>query len=209
MNEQAVDKTSVIRWKLRDVIVSVAIIIAVTALFHLWTKRQILFINCAAYLTWEVGLLLTMVIVPVAIIFGFYRQKLTEVNWKSKSLGKDIAFAVVTVGVLWLIASGFAIPYNMLTGRGYPSEFSQSLLFCQMMSMPHLLLFLLLMGLLLPISEEIFWRGFVYQALRKKMPLLPALLCQALPFAAYHFRSNVEFLRLFLVSLFIAIVLIK
>ena len=201
MNEQAVDKTSVIRWKLRDVIVSVAIMIAVNVLFHLWIKRQILFINHAAYLSWAVGLLLTMGIVPVAIIFGFYRQKLTEVNWKSKSLRKDIVFAFVAVGVLLLVMAGFAILCNMLTGRSYPSDFSQELLFCQMMSMPHLLLFLLFMGLLGPICEEIFWRGFVYQALRKKMPLLPALFCQALLFAASHFMFNVQLLKLFLLGL--------
>ena len=197
MTELTVNK---IRWTLRDVIVSAAVVMTVNGGFHIWAKQQI-FPNCTAYLLWEMALFLAMILVPIGIIFGFYRQNMAEINWRSRNLGRDAAFALITAVALFSVIFGLVIVCNMVTDSDYPSQVQRSLPFCQIMSLPQLLLFLLFLCLVGPVSEEIFWRGFVYQAFRKKISLVAAIVCQALLFAVYHFRSTERFLVVFFIGL--------
>jgi len=66
-------------------------------------------------------------------------------------------------------------------------------------SMRLLLIFSLFMGLVGPIFEEVFFRGFVYQAFRRKIGVVHGILLTSLIFAALH-GHWVAFLPIFLLA---------
>lgn len=60
-----------------------------------------------------------------------------------------------------------------------------------------LIISFLLVGVLAPISEEIYFRGFVYPAIRSRLEVLPAVLISSSFFGALHF----DLLRFFPLAL--------
>ncbi len=60
-------------------------------------------------------------------------------------------------------------------------------------------------GIIIPITEELLFRGLVFNELRKNIPLLPSILIQALIFGAFH-GNLTQFLYTFVMGIVLALV---
>jgi membrane protease YdiL (CAAX protease family) len=100
----------------------------------------------------------------------------------------------VVITVEFLIIGKAAIPPDVLEGIGGSGNLASSIAF------------LVLAVTLGPISEELFFRAFLYNALRLRMPSVVALILQALVFGAMHAYGIAHSIFAFLLGVGLALV---
>jgi membrane protease YdiL (CAAX protease family) len=122
-----------------------------------------------------------------------------------KKLFKELIHSVLLLlllgFILWLIDKMLAVTFNVEVQIpekwAWVSYAPNSIL---------LLLFLFLGFTLIPIGEEIYFRGFVYNVLKMRLPILIALVIQALVFTTIHGYNLINSFRIFVIGIFFAIV---
>ena len=109
---------------------------------------------------------------------------------KFDGLGKGFAWGLGLGLPLFVAALGVAYVSQEIFGPTTTDYVSQSMNSLTSTGIGGLLIFLLLFTLvvLAPVCEEIFFRGYLYPALRNRMGMQPAMLLNGLLFAAAHFE---------------------
>jgi membrane protease YdiL (CAAX protease family) len=125
----------------------------------------------------ELGLLL-----PVwALGVHKYRLPWSSVGFRRFDLARGLA-----LGCLFLLAAfGFNLVWGVILGV-FDLQVQPDMLPLFGGGIPGLLLALLAGGLVAPIAEEAFFRGYVFAGLRQHLGLLPAMLLSAALFALVH-----------------------
>jgi len=145
-------------------------------------------------------------ILIVAVVIYFvtrkYRQRLTSIGISLKDAWRNVLtgalayiavlplLAAVLFVVVWIIELiGFKPPVQPVVG-----------LFLEQKNLKLLIYMTIFVSLLGPIAEEVFFRGFVYKAMRGKLGVKVSLLLVGLAFALLH-ADLVAFLPIFVLGL--------
>lgn len=172
------------RWKLRDVVIGVALLVALRVAAN-WAPllknaepQWLIFVLALVVPQLYLILWPTLVVRMRGVKFNFRWPSPLHLLLES-GLGVFVAatmYAVVCAGVIGLrrILPDFAptspeVVEGFLGGEWY-----------------RIVLLLLFASLVAPVCEEIFFRGFLYDALRTRMPLAAAIVLQAVVFGAVH-----------------------
>ncbi|MEQ8785717.1 MAG: PDZ domain-containing protein [Pirellulaceae bacterium] len=176
--------TPLAQWKLRDVLISVGLLAAlrVAAFFadrlHGWTP------------SW--ALLLLAMILPQLFLFAWpmlllRRRGETLADRRPRREGwlLELMLGVVLAGgmLIVVIAAGNLLKWLAPDTSLRSQEIAESVLGGPWYK---LLLLLLFASVVAPICEETFFRGFLYDALRQRLPLVWAIVLQAVVFGAVH-----------------------
>lgn len=141
---------------------------------------------------------LSSVILYTLLLAGtFYSVKvrhgstLTALGLKLDGLGGSVAFGAMIGLPLFIAAIGLAYVSQLIfRNSNTPDTVSKSVTQITSGSVSSGLILLLIVTLvvLAPICEEIFFRGYLYPALRNRMDMLPAVIINGVLFAAAHFE---------------------
>lgn len=114
----------------------------------------------------------------------------TAIGLKLDGLGKGFAWGLGLGVPLFAAALGVAYVSQQIVGPTKTDYVSQSMDRLASSGVSGLLVFLLIFTLvvLAPVCEEIFFRGYLYPALRNRMSVQPAMVLNGLLFAAAHFE---------------------
>ncbi len=126
------------------------------------------------------GLLLTAIYLVVARRSGWYALGIRPASWQAFAVTPLLLFAgfagVIVINLtIALVRGGFENPQVEALSGGEP------------FSTPELLQMLVLVAVLVPIAEELFFRGMLYPLLRRQWGVSVAIVGSALLFAAAHF----------------------
>lgn len=103
-------------------------------------------------------------------------------GWKPFFLA--LAIVVGAIVALQLIAAGYSKVWELILGR--PMDQQLVSLFLKSETLLQLLGTLLIVGIAIPFYEEVFFRGFLYDALEKKWNTRVALIASSVVFALVH-----------------------
>jgi membrane protease YdiL (CAAX protease family) len=119
---------------------------------------------------------------------------------KLAGLGKGFAWGLGLGMPLFVGALGLAYLSQQITGPSNPTNLSRSMNQLATSGVGAAFVFLLVFTLvvLAPVCEEIFFRGYLYPALRNRMNMQPAMLLNGILFAAAHFEIVGFLPRMFL-----------
>src|SRR5262249_55880552 len=126
-----------------------------------------------------------------------------------RSLGRLLAEGLwaipILVGMFILIAVLSWLLSHFLDNAGPQSRLTESLSRQNELSAP--ILAVMILGVTAgPIAEEILFRGMLYSMLRQRIPVVLALVCQALVFAFLHFEQTANFIYLAFVGVLLGLV---
>lgn len=133
----------------------------------------------------------TILEMAVLIWFVGYAVRRAGSNWCDVGVAKPAGWAPLAIG----LAAGFVIYYLVgfcdyivsLIGGIRPNEHPVVAIVNEARNWKEMILPLVLSGLVVPVGEEIFFRGFAYPALRNRVGVRPAILLTGLVFALLHF----------------------
>ena len=186
MNTTTSSPPKTIRWGIWEVTTCVAL----AYLLSWWANRRV-YLEIYSILWWHAILQSVFILLPCIIIFGFCKQDISQVNWKPYRLIREIILSLIAF-VLLFAAYAFTILFlKALAGKDLTRSELEWLTHFRMMSTLEVYLFVLTTFLVGPISEELFFRGFVYQGLKTRLPVTLALVIQALLFSLIHIDRNV------------------
>ena len=136
---------------------------------------------------------------------GRYKQKLADLGVTVKNFFKNVFYGVAgyiaTGPVLVLVLLTIALVATRLKYHPPPQPILE--LFIKEKKTPVLVYMSIFVGILGPIAEEIFFRGFMYNAIKKKMGILCALTLSSFLFALLH-AHLVGFLPIMVLGLLLA-----
>ena len=115
------------------------------------------------------------------LCFLFYRDR----KRNPVTEGKKVPWK--RYGLLILFSVPFVLALNnllMVSGLMYVSETYQET--ATLLYMPSFPVQILCIGVIVPIVEELIFRGLIYRRLRERWPVFPAMLVSALLFGIYH-----------------------
>ena len=116
-------------------------------------------------------------------LFGERRVELADVGWGL--LAGVVALAVFAFGLGWILGR-----LADLLDQDLPTVQED---FRQLAGNPRAVPFLILgAGLFAPIAEEVLYRGMMFAALRKRLPVWPAAGISGLIFGVTHFESSLD-----------------
>jgi membrane protease YdiL (CAAX protease family) len=201
------DRASAFRrvpWRMSDILIGLGILLP-WRLVVSFDRQWLLSLPVWAY--WTVGIvpfLLWTLLFPIWIARRRSSVPLFVIP-RLRDCFKETAAAVVTwvaifvsvivvITVEFLIVGKAAIPPNVLEGIGGSGNLASSIAF------------LVLAVTLGPISEELFFRAFLYNAFRLRMPSVVALILQALIFGAMHAYGIAHSVFAFLLGVGLALV---
>jgi hypothetical protein len=130
-----------------------------------------------------------------------HKSTITALGLKMEGMWKGIAWGVGLGLPLFVGAIALAFASEKLLRDNAPDMVSKSVNEISSGTLSSVLVFLLFLTLvvLAPVCEEIFFRGYLYPALRNRMDRQPAMLLNGLLFAAAHFEI-IGFLPRFLLG---------
>lgn len=134
------------------------------------------------------GLVQTILLVGFVMGFALGRYKAPLVYLGFNRISRRVLLTVGLLGgcgVFCLVILMMALITIFLPHYPEPQPFAEVIL--KIRSWQELLVPLLLGGVLAPLGEEIYFRGFVYPVFRSHLGVLPAVLISAVFFAALHF----------------------
>jgi membrane protease YdiL (CAAX protease family) len=123
------------------------------------------------------------VLLPVILVLR-KRQPVIKSFLPTRRIGTDFGWGLelaLFIGIFNVLAIKRNLP--LIEAGQCPSHFRAAYSICNMRS---LILFVFGWGILPPIGEELFFRGFLYGALRRKIRPLGAVLISAVIFSAFH-----------------------
>jgi membrane protease YdiL (CAAX protease family) len=138
----------------------------------------------------------------VAVVAKKYRSKLSDMGLSMQRFGANLRIgfisylAIIPGFIAVLIVTG--IVSKFFSYEPPPQPVVE--IYLNENKHPHLLLFTLFVALVGPLIEEIFFRGFAYQAFRTRFGVTRAMLLSAFVFAALHLNL-VAFVPIFLLGL--------
>lgn len=132
-------------------------------------------------------------ILEMAVLMWFvgYAVRRAGSNWHDVGVAKPAGWAPLAIG----LAAGFVIYYLVgfcdylvsLIGGIRPNEHPVVAIVNEARNWKEMILPLVLSGLVVPVGEEVFFRGFAYPALRNRIGVRPAIVLTGLVFALLHF----------------------
>lgn len=141
-----------------------------------------------------------LVAIPLGLVYLLYRGTLADLGlqwsnrrpWRQFSLGVLIAVALLpindlveTVSSYWILESG-QVPFTPLM-RQLSEQASAIRLLTQIRAHPiPLVLMTLVIGVIGPIAEEVFFRGFAYGIFKRRCGVVGGIILSAILFSAIH-----------------------
>ena len=131
--------------------------------------------------------------------------------WRKVGLGVGLAVLLIPISDLietlssyWLLESG-KLPYAPQL-RELTEQMSATQILDQLRHQPVALIpMVLIIGIIGPIAEEVFFRGFAYRALKQRFGLWPGVVLSGLFFAAIH-GNPAALLPIFFIGMVLAVV---
>lgn len=146
-----------------------------------------------------------MLLFVLRMVIVKYRQPITALGLSMKELSKNVGIALYSyVGLLPLLSLVLFAAFILARIFDYnpPPEPVYELIF-QEERRPLLFLISLLIAVIGPVIEEIFFRGFLYAAIRKRYGITRAILLSSLLFSALH-TNLIGFLPILTLGIFLA-----
>lgn len=132
-------------------------------------------------------------ILEMAVLMWFvgYAARRAGASWRDVGVAKPTGWAPLAIG----LAAGFIIYYLVgfcdyivsLIGGIRPNEHPVVAIVNEARNWKQMILPLVLSGLVVPLGEEVFFRGFAYPVLRNRIGVWPAIILTGLVFALLHF----------------------
>ncbi|MGZ7134083.1 MAG: CPBP family intramembrane glutamic endopeptidase [Halobacteriota archaeon] len=118
----------------------------------------------------------------VAVVLGFYKEKLSSLGFTTNKLPKALLYGVVGFVLAFIVAGIVGYPIQQQFGVD-PTQEALS----QSAAVPGLLPIVFLSGVIIaPIAEEIVFRGYLYKAFRDRFKPSYAIVLSAALFSAIH-----------------------
>lgn len=196
MSERRDDYLDQIKWKFSDSLISLLIFIPLllALLIPLALLLGISSIPIPTTLeninTWSI---LVSYLLQVGVMFAlvwFFAIKLRRARWSELGLRPYGIFRSLLLAVVAFILTFISnIIYGLIASRFVSMEDLQSRVLKAILSgKVSLALLIPIVILIAPVVEEIFFRGFIYPAFRKKMGVAWGILLSSLVFALFHFE---------------------
>ena len=179
------DSFSKVNWSNKRLIVGLGSLIIYFPMLHLIVLPYLLGVNSNFYLifaTWVISAL-WMLLFP---IFCIYKDSLKI--WEV-SFSKIFKEAVVALGFLiaaLIITSTFNLVVENFIQRPLDNPWAG---FGKVQMNSELILLMTILFITAPVAEELFFRGFVYNALRQRFNVYICALIQATIFALFHYKN--------------------
>ncbi len=123
-----------------------------------------------------------LIILALLFLVCLFKKQSFKKRYSFKSMTNQqiyMSFAIAVAGVFLSIGINGSFDMASLDPSGY--EVTQNLL-----DPTNFALSLLIVGLFVPIVEELLFRGVIYRSLKENMPIVPVILLQAFFFGLYH-----------------------
>jgi membrane protease YdiL (CAAX protease family) len=158
---------------------------------------------------------LAMAAVVLFFVRGLYRESIEEAGLSGRGLGRGLALGAGVALLLIPVSDLMERLSSRLIVRAMPPAWEeawrslreltdiQKLLIEPLHSPLGLVALVLVVGILAPIGEEIFFRGFAHRALRTRLGVVLGTIASALLFAVIHV-SPVGLIPIFLIGLVLA-----
>lgn len=124
-----------------------------------------------------------------------HHSNLAAIGLKKEGAGRGVALGFGLGLPLFVVALGFAFVSNFLYNAFYKAIYNRPTpnQFMPQVNGPGasgwlLVILIFTLVVLAPVCEEIFFRGYMYPALRNRMSMQPAMIINGLIFAAVHFE---------------------
>jgi membrane protease YdiL (CAAX protease family) len=200
----AMSRFATVPWQFRDVVIGLLPL----AIYRTWVSFVDDSIGTVGQ--WLLTALL-IVIVLWALVFPLIiaRRRCPAWSWRPPSFGRMLIEAAWAVPLtIATIALSVAVAYALVWTGG--EDYATTDVFesaRQATSLPGLyVLWLILACTLGPISEEVFTRGFLQNALKAWLPSAAALAAQAVIFAALHPQPFANVVVIFFIGLFLGLI---
>ena len=209
--EKAVNRTELnIKWNAIDAIISVvflaAALIAVyfgsASIFTALSNRELLsenISNISFIILYGIQVLLMM---GTVWFFALYRRKagLRDLGLRYYSIGKTLWYTFISLIAIFIISFVYVYVMNSVLGIEAPASKIEVLVRNRSISNTVLLVVVAFIG---PVTEEVFFRGFLYSAFKKSWGVLPALFISSILFSVVHLQVY-SFLPLFIIGWLLA-----
>ncbi len=142
-----------------------------------------------------------LIVVGAAWLFGIikYHAKPEQIGLRSFTMPMGCTFSALLLIASYVVRIVYALIINMLGIKVAPQEVLMQL----DLHGEGFVLALLVVGVIVPIAEEIFFRGFLYGGLRKRAGVVGAMIVSTLFFTALHLSVGL-FIPIFVLGLFLA-----
>jgi len=133
----------------------------------------------------------TLVLLALVFVVLIKKQRALRLWFPTRALVRDIAIGL-QLALIFAMLRGIAIR-QMLAGRGPDDETPLPGIagtICEMQRLRDIVLAAVAVGVIAPIAEELFFRGFVYPGLRKQFGMWPSVLMSSAFFAIFHIRED-------------------
>jgi len=193
-------------WGIKDILVVLVLVFLASFIFTSISARFLyrvpLFVpglnSREALLFFATGFVQALCFIGLVFFYvsGKYRASLAAVGFTRFSRGDVICTGVLGgLGILVVVMFMMSMIASLVHKTPPPQPLAE--LIVKSRSWQSLVISFLLVGVLAPLSEEIYFRGFVYPAIRSQLGVLPAVLISASFFGALHF----DLLRFFPLAL--------
>jgi membrane protease YdiL (CAAX protease family) len=125
--------------------------------------------------------------VPPLVLLRLRRRSALRVWMPPRDLGRDIAAGLV-LALLLAVMNGLALKIG-IGKEGFSPGVSLDGVVWGARGFRDVGILLLALGIITPVAEEMFFRGVLYPALRKRLPAAPAIVLSSAVFGAAHLDS--------------------
>lgn len=193
-----------VKWGIKDIILLFILIIVVpnTIVFFYYLAYPLKYID-ESIRTFIMEIF--MILLVTFWVKGKYNQSLQEIGLKAESWLKNVMIGGLAIIVLYSILTGFYLGTSEIFGD-YLSEtpsFGIGDEFNRITSFKSIWLLFILVTLIVPFAEELFFRGFVCSGLRNRIGVKWTIVLSALFFASVHINI-ISFLLTFLLGILFA-----
>lgn len=138
-------------------------------------------INVVTFWLMDVGNFMSVALI-VAVVVGFYKDKLVALGFTSKKMPKALLYGVLGFVVAFIVAAIVGLPIQQRFGVD-PTQEALS----QATGVPGLFPLVFLSGAIIaPVAEEIIFRGYLYKAFRDRFKPSYAIVMSAALFSVLH-----------------------
>ena len=145
------------------------------------------------------------------LLYIYFKKQFPEIISSFKMPEKKFIYAAFGTGILMYIFGGYIISWNfyyiseILTIPSVLDEiFYHPYYYDPESSLSYYLVLFYSVVIIAPITEELFFRGFIYSIIRKYNGITKALIVSTALFALAHFDIHFRFIPLVLSSIFLA-----
>jgi len=171
-------------WRKVDLAIALALVV-----LWLWFLFKSSGSQMRLWQLWVVNLL--RFAIPLSIPLILVRRRLgrwPRILLDAKGILKDCIFAALVVGVLLVLVFGANFAWTTISGdvSAKRVQWPYWAAMGRVGGLPALLAMILITFTLAPVAEEVFFRGFLFNTLRRVMPATGAAFLQAAVFALFH-----------------------